>query len=270
MTDSNSQLSAAAIDDAARRLVDARTGGPALEGLPDSCRPDSLASGYAIQAALRRRLGGVLGGWKVACTNDRAQALMKTDQPFAGPLLAPMLYPDPATFSGTGFRMRMVEGEFAFRLAKDLPERAEPYSRDEVLDAIGAVHPAMEVADSRYRDWLSVGLPSLVADGAVSGALIYSAGHDDWKNLDLVHTAVRVVVNGETVAEGSGANVLGDPLRSMEWLANHLSGRGEGLRAGDIVTTGSCTGNYQAQPGDEVVADFGALGEVRITFGRTA
>ena len=253
-------------EQAADLLLSARNDHRLLGDLPEDCRPRSETEGYATQDLLARRLGEATVGWKVACTSPEAQRRLETNEPFSGPMLRPGVHDSPATIASASFFMRMVEGEFAFRLGQDLPARDAPYELDEIRAAIATLHPAIEVADSRYRDWLVMDKPSLIADLAVSGALIVGPAIEDWQPRDLSRMAVRMTVNGETVGEGSGADALGDPVRSVRWLANHPVARGDGLRAGQIVTTGTCTGNFMAPDGSVASADFGDLGEVRITF----
>ena len=115
------------------------------------------------------------------------------------------------------------------------------------------------------KDWTSQDVFSVIADNGTDGALIVGPGTEAWKALDLTAVAVTLTVNGKQERRGSGANVLGDPVGSFVWLANSRAGsRGAGLRAGDIHNTGTATEIYWVTPGDEAVADFGPLGEVRV------
>ena len=187
-------------------LIAARQGRTTLGSLPDELKPADTQTGYVLQDALTTALGETPVGWKVACTNSAAQELMQTHEPFAGPLFESMLHDSPAELSSGQFNMRMVEGEFAFRLGTDLPARAEPYTRTDVEAAIASVHPAIEIADSRFADWLAVGLPSLIADGAVAGAFVYGAGRSDWRELDLINVVGKTepVPVYELLAESGG------------------------------------------------------------------
>ena len=95
---------------------------------------------------------------------------------------------------------------------------------------------------------------------------VYGEGRSDWRSLDLVNWPVTMTADGEVVGQGTGAGALGDPLSSLLWWANKRSSQGRGLSMGQIVTTGTCTGNFRAQPDATVVADFGEMGEVRVSF----
>ncbi len=162
-------------------------------------------------------------------------------------------------------RVRGIEGEFAFVLGRDLPARKRPYTRDELRAAIAEMRPAIEVIDPRFTDWLQVNAASIVADMSGHAALVLGPKVPRWRTLDLRKVPVRMLVNGKTVGEGTGAEVLGDPLRALAWLSDHLRTRG-GLKKGEIITTGTCTGFVKAPAGSEIVADFGKLGQVRLSF----
>lgn len=254
------------IERAAALLVAARRECKTMPNLPEDARPRDEDEAYRMQDALCARLGITPAAWKVACTTAHAQQALNTDFPFRGPLPASAVHASPATIPADNHFMRMVEGEFAFTMAADLPARAEPYSRDEVEAALGTLHPAIEVADSRFDVWRAAGKPSLIADLAVSGALVVGQGLADWRGLDIAELMVRMEVDGEFVGEGPGSEALGHPIEAVLWLANHLSARGKGLRAGEVVTTGTCTGNHMTAKGSRARAGFESLGEAEVVF----
>jgi 2-keto-4-pentenoate hydratase len=161
--------------------------------------------------------------------------------------------------------MRVAEGEFAFRMAVDLPPRDEPYAVDEVLAAVGTLHPAIEVPDSRYEDFTIVGAPQLIADDACAHYFVLGpASPHDWRTVDLAAHAVSGTVAGKLDHDGVGANVLGDPRIALAWLVNELSRLSITLRAGQVVTTGTCLVPLPIEPGDRVRVDFGRLGAVEV------
>jgi len=210
-------------------------------------------------------------GYKVACTNVTAQRQLSVDAPFAGRLLSAFFFESPARVDAAKFFMRVVEAEFAFEMARDLPPTAAPRSRDEIAAAVKGVIPGIEIVDSRFDDWLTIGAPSLIADNAcnaawVKGKPVKGGLLTDWQGIDLAAQAVRVMVNGKLAREGSGSNVLGHPLNALEWLVNNLSARGLGLEAGQYVTTGVTTVVYMAERGDHITADFGPVGSVDLDF----
>jgi 2-keto-4-pentenoate hydratase len=162
--------------------------------------------------------------------------------------------------------MRVAEAEFAFRMAKDLPPRASRYATEEVMAAVGTLHLAIEVPDSRYRDFARIGAPQLAADDSCACYFVLGDEAAGWRGVDLAAHPVIGHKNGAVVERGSGANVLGDPRVALAWLANDRAARGDGLKAGQVITTGTCVKPMPIAPGDQVVADFGALGRVRVQF----
>ena len=211
-------------------------------------------------------LGGRVIGYKIACTNAIAQEFLSMPEPFYGRLISATTYDSPARLNAGDFFMRIIESEFAFQFARDLPPSATPLTVDAIADAIAGVLPGIEVVDSRFTDWRSVGAPSLIADSACHGAWVKGALVADWRKFDLAEQAVTLSVNGTIVQRGSGAAVLGHPLKALQWLVNRLHREGVGLAAGDYVTTGVTTDIYDAQPGDVMVADFGPVGSASVMF----
>ncbi len=241
-----------------------------INELPAVCRPADRAEGYAIQAELARLSGQAVAGWKIAATSLAGQAHIGVDGPLAGRLLANRTLHAtetnaPIAVSLQGNRMRVAEAEFAFRFGRALPKRPEEYRLDEVLSAVATLHPAIEIPDSRYEDFVGVGAPQLIADNAC--ACWFVLGHAttaDWRHINLAEHAVTAYCNGSEAATGSGTNVLGDPRWALTWIANELSCYGDGLRVGDIVTTGTCIKPVAITEGDQLRADFGVVGEIAV------
>ncbi|MSP49728.1 MAG: hydratase [Alphaproteobacteria bacterium] len=241
--------------------------GKRLAALPAELRPATRAEGYAIQAELERRSAVPLFGWKIAATSTAGQRHIGVDGPLAGRILAERVRDAAAPLPFGANHMRVAEAEFAFRFARDLAPRAKPYAVAEVLDAVATLHPAIEIPDSRYDDFAAVGAPQLIADNACAHDFVLGpATAAAWRSMDLVEHRVKGAVTGKLERDGKGANVLGDPRVALTWLANELSGLGIALRAGQVVTTGTCVIPLPIVPGDEVVADFGPLGRLVLRF----
>jgi 2-keto-4-pentenoate hydratase len=251
-------------------LAQARTQLQRLPDLPASVRPAFPDAAYQVQSDLIPQLlahfGGTTIGYKIACTNEIAQRQLHVDSPFFGRLLSATTHDNPATIRSAEYFMRVMEAEFAFKMAHDLPPAAQPYTRDQVADAVEGVLPGIEVVDSRFDSWTTVGTPSLIADNACHAAWIRGPLVTNWRAIDLSAQKVRLIINGQLKDEGSGAAVLGHPLNALTWLANALNARGLGLRAGDYITTGVTTDIYLAGPGDHVTADFGPVGVVELSI----
>lgn len=240
--------------------------GRLLDGLPDAARPATVAEADAAQAALEAAAGR-RAGWKLAATSRAGQAHINVSGPLPGRLFARFALPAHAPIPTSGMHMNVVEPEFVFRMARDLPGTG-PYSADEVLAAVAALHVGLELPDSRFRDFAAAGEAQLVADDACAGRyLLGHAAPEHWRDSDLATTSVHVAVDGEPAAEGSGANVLGDPRIALTWLANELPARGAALHGGDIVFTGVTTVPVPVLPGMRLVATFGdGLGRIAADF----
>src|SRR6187455_849277 len=253
--------------DASTFLFDAWSRGEVIDALPAPVRPGTREEGYAIQALLEARSAKPLYGWKIAATGKEGQRHINVDGPLAGRLLAERVIPDGGTVPSSPNRMRVAEIEFAFRMGRDLAPRDAPFTVDEVLDAADALHAAIEIPDSRYEDFTTVGAPQLIADDACAHYFVCAeATGADWRALDLVAHRVLGRVEGRYEREGSGAAVLGDPRVALAWLANEVRALGITLARGQTVTTGTCFKPLELEPGDVVVADLGVIGRASVRF----
>ncbi len=254
------------MNDLAARLWTARENGGVVP-FEEIAEPETLEEAYAVQAEIMRLSGHPILGFKVGSTSEEAQRLLGTSEPGSCPVLAPYLFESPARIGIEAAQMPAVEGEFAFRLGRDLPPRAEAYGHEDVAEAIDAVAGAIEVVGTRIAGGLAgKGRYLVTADSGANIGLVVGAWSTDRRHMDLKAHRVAMVVNGETRGEGEGSRALGDPMNVMVWLANQQSQRGAGLRQGMCVSTGTCTGLDKVKPGDRVIADFGALGAVEIDF----
>ena len=242
--------------------------GTRIDSLPTSIRPFTRAAGYAVQARLEARSTAPLFGWKIAATSKPGQVHIAVSGPLAGRLLAERVRPNGAEIPFGANHMRVAEAEFAFRMAADLPTRKMGFAVDDVMDAVDTLHPAIEVPDSRYNDFTRVGEAQLIADNACAHYFVLGeATPDTWRSLDLGAHVVKARIEGKADCQGRGANVLGDPRTALTWLVNELSELGITLKAGQVVTTGTCVVPLPIEPGDRVIADFGVLGKVEARLG---
>lgn len=241
--------------------------GTAMAALPDGLRPESRAEGYAVQAGLERHSARPPFGWKIAATSTAGQRHIGVDGPLAGRILAERVYAPGAAIALAGNRMLVAELEFAFRIGRDLPPRTAPYGQDEVLDAVAALHPAIEVPDSRFERFETAGAAQLIAEAACARDFVLGAATTaNWRALDLAAHRVLGTMPRSGEHHGVGANVLGDPRAALTWLVNELSAHGIGLAAGQVATTGTCVVPIPIQPGDRLRGDFGVLGTVEVGF----
>ena len=225
----------------------------------------TLAAAYDVQRKIANWPAMAQTGWKVGATSAEPQKLLGTNEPATAPMFQPFCFESPATVSVFPGHEASIEGEFAFRFSRALPPRPSGYSLDEVLDAVETLMPAIEVVGCRFDGGFDgLGAIRLVADMTAHTAFVSGRGTAEWRELDLPSHAVRLFKNDKQVAEGCGASVLDGPLSVLEWTANHLSRLGQSIKAGEVVTTGTCTGITPVRPGDRAMADFGHLGRVEL------
>jgi 2-keto-4-pentenoate hydratase len=251
---------------ASKTLHDHWRAGTKLAGIDADQRPRDRADGYAIQAAIEKYSHLPLFGWKIAATSEAGQKHINVDGPMAGRILAETVIPDGGTADMAGNEMRVAEPEFAFRMRVDLPARSTPYTLQQVLDAVDTLHPAIEIPDSRFADFINAGAAQIIADNACAHLFVLGAATTaNWRAMDLVEERPQITLRGERYL-GHGKNVLGDPRIALVWLANELRGLGITLRAGEVVTTGTCHPPLPIQAGDHFAVDFGVLGKVSVGF----
>ena len=251
---------------AAKTLNDHWRAGTKLENLEATIRPKDRAEGYAIQAALARLSTGKLFGWKIAATSEAGQKHINVGGPLAGRIFTEKVIADGGTASMKGNAMRVGEAEFAFRFARDLAPRPNPYSVQEVLGAVGTLHPAIEIPDSRFADFVRAGEAQLIADNACAHLFVLGdPTRADWRGRDLIEERPVVTLRGAKHI-GHGKNVLGDPRVALAWCVNELRALGISLREGEVITTGTCCTPLPIQHGDVFAADFAALGKVSVGF----
>ncbi|MES2073414.1 MAG: fumarylacetoacetate hydrolase family protein [Pseudomonadota bacterium] len=239
----------------AQLLLEARRSGELLAALTDDTMPHDAADAYAIQDIVTNSLGEI-GGWKVGARGPGMQAN-------CAPLPSKLIYDTHAAVSAAGRGRCAIEAEIAVRLKQDLPPKLSPYTRSEVLAAAGSLHPTLEVVCSRFASAQTNPLAGL-ADSLSNGALIVGEGRVDEIEIDQATQAVELYFDAEKVADATGGNPVGDIWALVTWLANHAALRCGGLRAGQIITTGSCTGLTFAKPGTRVKAVFPGLGVVEM------
>lgn len=239
--------------------------GERCDRLPEDIAPKSRGEGYAIQALVERRSAEPLVAWKIAATSLAGQKHIGVDGPLAGRYIAERVVKSGSTIPFGDNHMKVAEVEFAFRLGKDLPPRKTPYAKDEVLTAVASLHPAIEIPDSRYEHFETVGAPQLIADNACAHWLVIGdAAHESWRALDLAAYQPTGRLEGKGEWQGLGANVLGSPMIALTWLVNELSSLNIAAKKGQYVSTGTCLTPMKIMSGDHVIGDFGAFGKVDV------
>lgn len=236
--------------------------GDRLPCLPGGWVPADVASAYRVQQQQRALRGQAIAAYKVGMTNTAVQHANGLAEPIVGWLDAGSVLADGATLARSAARNRWVESEVIFRLANDVPTLGEVGALEAVAQAIGAAHAGIEVCDSRFADVDAQPAVNLIADNSNASAIIIGAP------LPRLPPPLAVTLECGTAppVTGTTSAVLGDPLGSLCWLARWLQQRGETLRAGQYVATGTCTGITAAGPSDRCRARFGDLAAVECYF----
>jgi 2-keto-4-pentenoate hydratase len=187
---------------------------------------------------------------------------MGVEQSDFGHLTDAMFLTDTEPIELSRYLQPRIEPEIAFVLGRDL---AGPASAADAAAAVEFVLPALELIDSRIRDW-KITLPDTVADNASSGGVVLGNNPTRLAGLDLALTGCLLARDGRVVDTGAGGAVLGNPLNALVWLANTIAAHGVTLRAGDVVLPGSITASMPVVAGQTVTASFAGLGSVTAIF----
>ena len=254
---------------AARHLFDAHRRRERFAPLPAELAPSTLEEAYAIQdrfVARRAEELGAIAGYKIALSSVEMQRFVGVNQPQAGVMLQSTLHQTPANVRAADYVHLIVEFEIAVRMAADLPAADAPYSRAQVAEYVGAVMPAIEIADDRNADYSQLARHplELIADNGWNEGAVLGVPLEDWRSLDLAAVRGVATINGREVGEGVGAAALGHPLDAVVWIANHLAAHGRGLVFRDVVITGSIITTKTVQPGDLVRFEVERLGAVEL------
>jgi 2-keto-4-pentenoate hydratase len=220
-----------------------------------------------VQSALLPLLFGKnteIVGYKVGLTSERLQRMCGIASPISGVLPLGRVHGTKATLSFRDYQHLGLEFEIAARLRDDLPPSHAPFDIDSVTAAVGGICAAIELIDDRCADHAAVDALSLITDNVWNAGAILSEFTSTWPSLA---TAIGIVNrDGIEVDRGCGSDVLGHPFTSLTWLANHLAHTGDGLKAGQIVLTGSLV--RPCFPDNPGTYDFGmaGVGSIRVNI----
>ncbi|EAX48463.1 4-oxalocrotonate decarboxylase [Thermosinus carboxydivorans Nor1] len=254
------------IEQLAKELYQAETTRTPIEALtaryPDITNEDA----YQVQLVgqkLRESDGHVVVGRKIGLTSKAMQAALGVFEPDYGYITDRMMALEGDAVSMNELIAPKVEAEIAFVLKRDLAGPGVTVAQ--VLEATAGIMPALEIIDTRIKDW-KIKIQDTIADGASIGKVILSGKLLPVGALDMRYMGMVLEKNGEIVATGAGAAVLGHPANAVAWLANKLSQYGIILKAGDIIMSGSLTAACPVAAGDNIRATFDHIGSVSARF----
>lgn len=213
------------------------------------------------------RDGKRLIGYKVGLTSQEAQRQFKVFQPDFGHLFHDMLLAEESELDLSRLIQPKIEGEIAFVLEKDL--RGGSCTILDVLNAISYATVAMEIVDSRIKDWKITAVDT-IADNGSSSLFVLGGKKTKIENLNLPFLGMALSRNGEVVVTGAGAACLGNPLNAVAFLANELAKNDRPLLAGEVVLSGSLGPMIPMRAGEFYTCEIGQLGRVTLrTKGET-
>ncbi|MDR5854536.1 hydratase [Caballeronia sp. LZ062] len=246
----------------AAQLVAARRQHRLIETLEPRDIPADSPTAYAIQHEVLRDTKARIGAWKIGA---RAPDALAT----GAPIDAECVYVSPARLPFESFFRVLVELEIAFRFAYALPPKNEPYTRAEVLAAIGGIAVALEVVDSRFAQWPNLDPLAQLADSQNNGALVTS-GMEPYEvvapSFDFLAPRLEFTLDGVGIAPATLGNPAGDPRELLPWLVNHCSRMGLTVEPFWTITTGSYTGAYRVEGPAMVHGAIDRIGELELVL----
>jgi 2-keto-4-pentenoate hydratase len=263
----NSPLDPGEVTEVVELIAAARSGHHSVE-FPPRLRTRDWTSVVRVVLALDQRLGWAGCGWKIGAAAEEIRRAEGVPGPSPGRIYRRGVFVSPARVPSELFiNYRNCECEFAFELGVDFPARARPWTEADARAGIESLFPALEIGDTVFQDWYGAsGYFGSCFDNGGGAAFVEGARRKDWSDLDLAGAGMDVYLNGYYVKSGKGQAAMGHPVTSLTWLLNWLREQGRGVAAGEVVSTGTCTGHLFALPGDTVRADFGELGVVEAEF----
>lgn len=251
------------------RLWAAWQTGQACAPVRDLIGAEDVDTAYAVQRRNEARMvdgGDRVVGRKIGLTSQAVQSQLGVDQPDFGPLFASRAVPDGGVVDLAPLIAPRIEAEIALVLGDALD--GPRLTRDDVRAATEHAVAALEVVDSRVRDW-DITIADTVADFASGAAFVLGAAPRPIDDLDLRTVPMTMWRDGAEVCRGQGSASLGDPLEAALWLARTLSDRGTPLVAGDVVLTGALGPFVEIAPGQQIRAELGPLGPVTCSIERS-
>ena len=251
----------------ANKLWDAHKANVSIDPIRTALPDGDLSAAYLVQRAFNEKRdadGQRLIGRKSGFTNATAMGMMEVDTPVSGLLYDVMDVPHNSEIPANQITSPKIEAEIAFIMGADLA--FDKITIADVMRATDYVTAAIEIVNTRIADWSGKGV-DMVADNV--GASHFTLGHKIQllDQFDVSQASADIHVNGASVGQGNGANVLGSPLNSLCWLANHMVAQGTPIQEGDVILSGSLGPMILCEKGDKVDVHIQGLGTASVAFG---
>ena len=224
----------------AQALYDAyKSGNPLLESEWEGVVNDDDTA-YLVQDRVTALKDQPVGGYKVSLTSEETQKMFDSDSPLYGQQVEDHFLKSPAEVKLSDRMAALAEVELGFRAKEDL----SPDDSLEDLMKKTTVCGTLEVPDSRFKDWFpNLSKYNVMSDCAVGGLVVYGEESDTDKVFATPEDAAKVhselYFNGEKKDEGDSSEVLGNPLKSLQWLVAKLASQGKQFKKGQLVSSGT-------------------------------
>jgi len=238
----------------------------AVAPLTDREADITIEDAYQIQQRMiQRRLdaGETIIGKKIGVTSKVVMDMLKVNQPDFGMMTSGMVFNEGESIDTSTMIAPRAEAEVAFVLKSDL--MGPGVTAADVLRATDFVVPCFEIVDSRIQDW-KIKIQDTVADNASCGVLVLGGRRKSPADIDLALAGMVLEKNGEIISTSTGAAVQGSPVNAVAWLANTLGDLGIGLKAGEVILSGSQSPLVPVKAGDSLVCTVGGLGGTSVRF----
>lgn len=235
-----------------------------IDSLPDALIPPTLEEAYQVRdayEAIEAPRRGPVVGYKIGLTTPIMQKLCGVDEPCYGAMFESEVRHSPAEVRVADYCRVGIETEVAMRLGADLPDGG---GRERVEAAVESCMAAIEVLEDLRHDYKRLSARSMVAGNVWNAGCVLAAPVADWRKLDLATVTYRLTINGREIGGGIGADVMGNPLNALSWLADKLAADGRPLRRGMVVMTGSTVPIQFPQPGDRAIVEVSGLGRAEL------
>jgi 2-keto-4-pentenoate hydratase len=250
----------------AERIVAVFRARQPIDILPDELIPETLDKAYRVREAYEAieapRRGQVVG-YKIGLTTPIMQQLCGVDEPCYGAMFSSEIRHSPAEIRVADYCRVGIETEIAMRLGADLPDGG---GLARVTEAVESCMAATEVLEDLRHDYKRLTARSMVAGNVWNAGCVLGPPVGEWRQLDLAGVTYRLTINGNEIGTGKGADVMGNPLNALSWLADKLAADGRPLKRGMVVMTGSTVPIQFPAPGDHAVVEVSGLGRAEIRF----
>ncbi|MCU1495258.1 MAG: hydratase [Acidimicrobiaceae bacterium] len=238
------------------------------EAMPERLKTRDWGSVESVLLALDERIALPGAGWKIGAASEEIRRAEGLPSPSPGRIYRATVFASGADLGPELFiNYRNIECEIAIELGADFPPREQPYTEADARAGVECMLPTLELGDTVFLDWYGASAYfGSCFDNGGGAALLEGTRTKAWEQIDLPNLEMRLYLNGRFIKSGFGRAAMGHPVTSLTWILNWLSRHGRTIHAGEVVSTGTCTGHCFAAPGDDVHAEFGELGVIDAHF----